>query len=43
MAKYVSLGTMANREDSMRQFIKKLGSPEQLRACYEAGPAGFEL
>ena len=36
-----SLGTIANREDSIRKFIKKLGSPEQLRACYEAGPAGF--
>jgi transposase len=38
-----SLGTIANREDSIRKFIKKLGSPEQLRACYEAGPAGFVL
>jgi transposase len=38
-----SLGTIANREDSIRKFIKKLGSPEQLRACYEAGPTGFIL
>jgi transposase len=38
-----SLGTIANREDSIRKFIKKLGSPEQLRACYEAGPTGFVL
>lgn len=38
-----SLGTIANREDSIRRFIKKLGSPEQLRACYEAGPTGFVL
>ncbi len=37
------LGTIANREDSVRKFIKKLGSPEQLRACYEAGPTGFVL
>jgi transposase len=36
-----SLGTIANREDSIRKFIKKLGPPEQLRACYEAGPTGF--
>jgi transposase len=36
-----SLGTIANREDSIRKFIKKLGSAEQLRACYEAGPTGF--
>ena len=38
-----SLGTIANREDSIRRFIQKLGSPEQLRACYEAGPTGFVL
>lgn len=38
-----SLGTIANREDSIRKFIQKLGSPEQLRACYEAGPTGFVL
>ena len=38
-----SMGTIANREDSIRKFIKKLGSPEQLRACYEAGPTGFVL
>lgn len=38
-----SLGTIANREESVRKFIKRLGSPEQLRACYEAGPTGFVL
>jgi hypothetical protein len=38
-----SLGTIANREDSIRKFIKKLGPPEQLRASYEAGPTGFVL
>jgi len=38
-----SLGTIANREDSIRKFIKKLGSPDQLRACYEAGATGFVL
>jgi transposase len=38
-----SLGTIANREESIRKFIRKLGSPEQLRACYEAGPTGFVL
>ena len=38
-----SLGTIANREDSVRKFIRKLGSPQQLRACYEAGPTGFVL
>ena len=38
-----SLGTIANREDSIRKFIKRLGPTEQLRACYEAGPTGFVL
>ncbi len=35
-----SLGTIANREESIRKFIKKLGPAEQLR---EAGPTGFVL
>ena len=38
-----SLGTMANREESIRKLIKKLGAPEHLRACYEAGPTGYVL
>src|SRR5664279_3629549 len=38
-----SLGTIANREESIRKFIRKFGSPERLRACYEAGPTGFVL
>src|SRR6201981_3499156 len=38
-----SLGTIANREDSIRKLIRKLGPAEPLRACYEAGPTGFVL
>src|SRR5579859_7959072 len=38
-----SLGTIANREDSIRKLVKKLGPVEQLRACYEAGPTGYVL
>jgi transposase len=38
-----SLGTIANREESIRKFVKKLGPPEHLRACYEAGPTGYVL
>src|SRR6266568_2473263 len=38
-----SLGTIANREESIRKFVKKLGPTEQLRACYEAGPTGFVI
>src|SRR5579875_3149160 len=36
-----SLGTIANREESIRKLVKKLGPPKQLRACYEAGPTGY--
>jgi len=38
-----SLGTIANRAESIRKLIRKLGSVEQLRACYEAGPTGYVL
>ena len=38
-----SLGTIPNREESVRKLVKKLGPPHQLRACYEAGPTGYVL
>jgi transposase len=38
-----SLGTIPNRLESVRKLIHKLGSPEHLRACYEAGPTGYAL
>jgi len=38
-----SIGMIPNREESIRRLIKKLGPPEQLRACYEAGPTGYVL
>ena len=38
-----SLGTIANREESIRKLIGKLGAVGQLRACYEAGPTGYVL
>jgi transposase len=37
------LGVIPNREESVRKMIRKLGDPESLRACYEAGPTGFVL
>jgi transposase len=37
------LGTIANRAESIRKLVKKLGSVEQLKACYEAGPTGYVL
>jgi transposase len=36
-----SLGTIANRAESIRKLIKKLGPVEQLKVCYEAGPTGY--
>jgi hypothetical protein len=36
-----SLGTIPNRADSLRKLLKKLGTAEKLRACYEAGPTGY--
>ena len=38
-----SLGMIANREESVRKLVKKLGPEEQLQACYEAGPTGYVL
>ena len=38
-----SLGIIPNREESIRKLVKKLGPPEQLRACYETGPTGYVL
>jgi transposase len=38
-----SLGTIANRAESIRKMVKKLGPVEHLRACYEAGPTGYVL
>jgi transposase len=38
-----SLGTIANRAESIRKMVKKLGPVVQLKACYEAGPTGYVL
>lgn len=38
-----SLGVIPNRAESVRRLIGKLGEPEQLRVCYEAGPTGYVL
>jgi transposase len=38
-----SLGVIANRAESVRRLVKKLGPVPQLRACYEAGPTGYVL
>jgi transposase len=38
-----SLGVIPNRAESIGRLIRKLGKPEQLRVCYEAGPTGYVL
>jgi transposase len=37
------LGIIPNRLESIRKLAKKLGPPNQLKACYEAGPTGYVL
>lgn len=37
----VSLGTIPNRPEPIAKLLRKLGRPEDLRVCYEAGPCGF--
>jgi transposase len=36
-----SIGVIPNRVESIRRLVKKLGPPEHVRACYEAGPTGY--
>jgi hypothetical protein len=38
-----SLGTIANRAESIRKLVRKLGPVDQVRACYGAGPTGYLL
>lgn len=38
-----ALGTIPNRPESIRKLFGKLGSPERVQACYEAGPCGYVL
>jgi transposase len=38
-----SVGVIPNRAESVGRMIRKLGKPEQLRVCYEAGPTGYVL
>lgn len=38
-----SLGIIPNRPESVHRLFKKLGPPERLRVCYEAGPTGYRL
>lgn len=38
-----SIGTIANRVESIRKLIGKLRQGHRLRVCYEAGPTGYIL
>jgi transposase len=38
-----SLGVIPNRLESVRKLVRKLGSVQHLRACYQAGPTGHVL
>lgn len=38
-----SLGIIPNRVESVRKLMKRIGSVETLRVCYEAGPTGYVL
>ncbi len=37
------LGRFSNSKDTLRKIIKKLGDPEELYFCYEAGPCGYGI
>jgi transposase len=37
------LGSIPNDAESVAKLVKKLGRPQTLRACYEAGPTGYGL
>jgi transposase len=38
-----AVGPIANRAESVRKLMRRLGRPDQLRVCYEAGPTGYVL
>jgi len=38
-----ALGVIPNRPESIHRLVKKLGPPEQLRVCYEAGPTCYVI
>jgi len=37
-----SVGTIPNREESIRRLVKKLNEGGAWAACYEAGPTGYK-
>jgi transposase len=37
------LGNFPHTPEAIRKLMKKIGSPEHLHVCYEAGPTGYGL
>ena len=37
------VGRLESTERAVRRFVEKLGGPEGLAVCYEAGPGGYQL
>ncbi len=37
------VGVIPNRPEAIRKCLKKLGQPDALHCCYEAGPTGYVL
>ncbi|TDA70064.1 MAG: IS110 family transposase [Clostridia bacterium] len=38
-----SLGIILNRPEALAKLVRKLGTPENLFFCYEAGPCGYSI
>ena len=38
-----SMGSIPNTPEAVRKLIRRLGKPEELLVCYEAGPTGYGL
>ena len=36
-------GMISHTQEAVKKLMKKLGSPDTLRVCYEAGPTGYAL
>lgn len=39
----IFIGSFPHKIESMKKFMRQLGSPDQLVVCYEAGPTGYVL
>jgi transposase len=37
------IGRFPNRPEAVRKLIERVGGPDGLKVCYEAGPTGYAL